>query len=75
LPQGLKEDFGKEKSALWTAFLRRARLTIAPPMFVETIRAVGEFAHSQLSAAASGDEFEQNWEPGGSWSATTEQRK
>jgi len=75
LPEGLKEDFGKDKSALWTAFLRRARLTSAPSRFADTIRAVREFAHPPLSAAASGDPFEQNWEPGGSWSATTEQRK
>jgi len=77
LPEGLKDDFGEEttKSGQWTAFLRRARLTSAPSMFVETIRAVREFAHPPLSAAASGDPFEQNWKPGDSWSATTEQRK
>jgi predicted nucleotidyltransferase component of viral defense system len=77
LPEGLKDDFGKEttKSGQWTAFLRRARLTSAPSMFVETIRAVREFAHPPLSAAASGDPFEQNWKPGGPWSATTEERK
>jgi SagB-type dehydrogenase family enzyme len=77
LPEGLKDDFGKEptKSGQWTAFLRRARLTSAPSRFVDTIRAVREFAHPPLSAAASGDSFERNWEPGGSWSATTEQRK
>lgn len=77
LPEGLNDDFGREPAKLgqWTAFLRRARLTSAPSMFVDTIRAVREFAHPPLSAAASGDPFEQNWEPGGSWSATTEQRK
>ena len=77
LPEGLNDDFGREpiRSGQWTAFLRRARLTSAPSKFVDTIRAVREFAHPPLSAAASDDSFEQNWEPGGSWSATTEQRK
>ncbi|MFZ0796570.1 MAG: nucleotidyl transferase AbiEii/AbiGii toxin family protein [Terriglobales bacterium] len=71
LPEGLNDDFGREptKSGQWTAFLQRARLTSAPSKFVDTIRAVREFAHPPLSAAASGDPFEQNWEPGGSWSA------
>jgi predicted nucleotidyltransferase component of viral defense system len=77
LPEGLSDDFGREptKSGQWTAFLRRARLTSAPSEFVDTIRAVREFAHPPLSAVASGDPFEQHWEPGGSWSATREQRK
>jgi predicted nucleotidyltransferase component of viral defense system len=33
LPEGLTDHFGKDKSTLWTAFLRRARLTSAPADF------------------------------------------
>jgi predicted nucleotidyltransferase component of viral defense system len=68
-PEGLKDEFGRDKSGQWTAFLRRARLTSAPSTFLDTIRTVREFVHPPLSAAASGDPFQQNWKPGGPWSA------
>lgn len=73
LPDGLKEEFGTGKSALWAAFRRRARLTSAPTSLLDTVRIIREFAHPPLSAAASGDFFHQNWKPGDSWSATMEQ--
>ncbi len=68
MPDGLIDDFGNDKSSLWTAFLKRARLTSAPTELLETIRFVREFVHAPLSAAASGDLFRQKWRPGGPWS-------
>lgn len=68
LPDGLADDFGKDKSALWTAFLRRTRLTSAPISFLDTIRVVRDFVHPLLAAAASRDPFQQRWKPGGPWS-------
>jgi hypothetical protein len=68
-PEGLSDDFAKNtiKSGQWTAFLRRARLTSAPASFLDTVRAVREFAGLPLSAAASSDPFQQNWPPRGPW--------
>jgi predicted nucleotidyltransferase component of viral defense system len=68
LPDGLTDGFGKDKSTLWTAFLRRARLTSAPTSFLDTIRLVREFVFPPLAAAAAGDPFLKNWKPSGPWS-------
>jgi len=74
LPERLKEDFGKDKPALWTVFLRRARLAYSPSRFGDTLRAVRKFARPALSAAASSDPFERNWRLGSSWSVPPRSR-
>jgi len=70
LPTGLSDEFGNsnEKSAQWTAFLRRARLESAPKAFGDIVAVVRQFAHPLLSAASSGDPFTAKWIPGGPWS-------
>jgi predicted nucleotidyltransferase component of viral defense system len=70
-PVGLEDKFANDraKSAQWTAFLRRSRLTSAPTSFADTIRMIRGFAHSPLFAGSSDDEFEQTWNPGGPWSS------
>ena len=70
LPTGLSDEFAdnNEKSAQWTAFLRRIRLESAPKAFAHIVAMVREFAHPVLSAASSGDSFTAQWMPGGPWS-------
>jgi predicted nucleotidyltransferase component of viral defense system len=70
LPVGLAKEFGMDqaRSAQWTAFLRRSRLTSAPTTFADAIRAVKEFSEPLLSAGSSGEVFAQVWKPGGPWS-------
>ena len=69
LPIGMSVEFAnsKEKSAQWTAFLRRARLESAPKRFADIVAVVRQFAHPVLSAASSGDPFIASWMPGGPW--------
>ena len=66
---GLEENFANDegKSAEWTAFIRRSRLTAAPARFTEVVSVVRNFAYPLLSAAASGDVFNRTWQPGGPW--------
>jgi Nucleotidyl transferase AbiEii toxin, Type IV TA system len=66
-PEGLTDDFGEQKSILWTAFLHRARLRTAPESLVEAIGLVREFASLPLAAAASKDRFNYRWLPRGPW--------
>lgn len=68
-PVGLEEDFAHDetKSAEWTAFIRRSRLTAAPARFTEVVSVVRNFAYPLLSAAASGAAFNRTWQPGGPW--------
>jgi hypothetical protein len=63
------ENFANDegKSAEWTAFIRRSRLTAAPARFTEVVSVVRNFAYPLLSAAASGDVFNRTWQPGGPW--------
>jgi hypothetical protein len=68
-PAGLEENFANDegKSAEWTAFIRRSRLTGAPARLTEVVSVVRTFAYPLLSAAASGDVFNRTWQPGGPW--------
>jgi nucleotidyltransferase AbiEii toxin of type IV toxin-antitoxin system len=52
-PVGLEEDFAidEAKSAEWTAFIRRSRLTAAPACLTEVVSVVGNFVYPLLSAA------------------------
>lgn len=69
LPVGLSDVFGADagRQKQWAAFLRRSRFQTAPSELSDTIKAVREFAHPPLSAAASGSRFTAKWQPGGSW--------
>ena len=69
-PFGLEEEFANDsgRSMQWTAFLRRSRIASAPESLAGTVRAIREFAHPVLSAAASGRPLSQNWRAGGPWS-------
>jgi hypothetical protein len=64
-PESFAND--EAKSAEWTAFMRRSRLTAAPARFTEVVSVVRNFAYPLLSAAASGAAFNRTWQPGGPW--------
>jgi hypothetical protein len=68
-PVGLQEDFANDeaKSAQWTAFIRRSRLTAAPARFTEVVSVVRNFAYPLLSAGAAGAALNRTWRPGGPW--------
>jgi hypothetical protein len=69
-PLGLEDEFANDrtKSAQWTAFLRRSRLSSAPARLHETVLAVREFASPPLSAATTGSPFNSTTQAGGPWS-------
>jgi hypothetical protein len=69
LPVGLTDAFGSDpaREKQWAAFLRRSRFKTAPTNLNDTVRAVREFAHPPLLAAASGSSFTVIWKPNTSW--------
>jgi len=67
-PVGLGDEFAKEKSAQWTTFIRRSRITTAPAQFANVVLNVRDFADPLLSAAASSGPLNRSWCPGGPWS-------
>lgn len=68
-PPGLGDQFAAQKSAQWTAFIRRSRLTSTPARFADVVVVVKDFASPLLSAGVSGNPFNGVWRPGGPWSA------
>lgn len=69
LPEGLTDQFGTDtaRTVLWTAFLKRSRITSAPASLAETVTIIRDFAQPLLSAAASGEILQQRWQPPGPW--------
>jgi predicted nucleotidyltransferase component of viral defense system len=69
MPIGLTDDFAlvPGKAAQWKAFLRRSRFGTDYANLDDIIRIVRGFAGPVLTAAATEDEFQSLWNPGGPW--------
>lgn len=57
------------KAAQWNAFVRRSRLTSAPPEFPEVVKHIAKFLQPIARAAAAEPGFDKKWKAGGPWRA------
>jgi len=69
LPLALTPAFAalEDKQAQWTGFIRRSRLTGAPPELTAVIETIAPFAGPPLAAAGGNAPFPKHWPAGGPW--------